>query len=94
VQRTSEIQSARTRLRCGRSCIELLCATTMSGMDDERAVVAERGLLTVPDEVWQLAVRRAEVIGPLAASLPAHSIPLFGEYLCADHEAEVALRSR
>jgi putative transposase len=31
-------------------------------MDDERAVVAERGLLTVPDEVWDLAVRRAEVI--------------------------------
>jgi putative transposase len=29
-------------------------------------VVAERGLLTVPDEVWALAVRRAEVIGPLA----------------------------
>ena len=64
------------------------------GMDDERAVVARAGLLTVPDEVWQLAVRRAEVTGPLAASLPAHSIPLFGEYLCADHEAEVALRSR
>ena len=56
--------------------------------------MAERGLLTVPDEVLQLAVRRAEVIEPLAASLPAHSIPLFGEYLCADHEAEVALRSR
>jgi putative transposase len=31
-------------------------------MDDERAVVAERGLLTVPDEVWDLAVRRAEAI--------------------------------
>ena len=30
--------------------------------------VLERGLLTVPDEVWQLAVRRAEVIGPLAAA--------------------------
>ncbi len=29
--------------------------------------VLERGLLTVPGEVWQLAVRRAEVIGPLAA---------------------------
>lgn len=28
--------------------------------------VPERGLLTVPDEVWALAVRRAEVIGPLA----------------------------
>lgn len=28
--------------------------------------VAERGLLTVSDEVWALAVRRAEVIGPLA----------------------------
>jgi putative transposase len=27
--------------------------------------VPERGLLTVPDEVWQLAVRRAEVIGPI-----------------------------
>ena len=34
-----------------------------SGMDDERAVVAERGLLTVSDEAWDLAVRRAEVIG-------------------------------
>jgi putative transposase len=30
--------------------------------------VLERGLLTVPDEVWQLAVQRAEVIGPLAAA--------------------------
>ena len=30
--------------------------------------VLERGLLTVPDEVWQLAVRRAEVIGPMAAA--------------------------
>lgn len=30
--------------------------------------VLERGLLTVPGEVWQLAVRRAEVIGPLAAA--------------------------
>lgn len=28
--------------------------------------VPERGLLTVPEEVWALAVRRAEVIGPLA----------------------------
>ena len=32
------------------------------------APVLERGLLTVSDEVWQLAVRRAEVIGPLAAA--------------------------
>jgi putative transposase len=30
--------------------------------------VLERGLLTVPDEVWQLAVQRAEIIGPLAAA--------------------------
>ena len=29
-------------------------------------MVAERGLLAVPGEVWSLAVRRAEVIGPLA----------------------------
>jgi putative transposase len=29
--------------------------------------IRERGLLTVPDEVWQLAVQRAEVIGSLAA---------------------------
>ena len=28
--------------------------------------VPERGLLTVPEEVWAVAVRRAEVIGPLA----------------------------
>jgi putative transposase len=34
-------------------------------MADE-PVVSERGLLTVPDEVWNLAVRRAEVIAPLA----------------------------
>lgn len=33
-------------------------------VDDD--VVPERGLLTVSDEVWALAVRRAEVIGPLA----------------------------
>ncbi|MCT3006278.1 transposase, partial [Propionibacterium freudenreichii] len=30
--------------------------------------VPERGLLTVPDEVWTVAVRRAEVIGPLTAA--------------------------
>lgn len=28
--------------------------------------VAERGVLTAPDEVWERAVRQAEVIGPLA----------------------------
>ncbi|MFC5328058.1 Mu transposase C-terminal domain-containing protein [Brachybacterium fresconis] len=33
-------------------------------VDDD--VVLERGLLTVSDEVWALAVRRAGVIGPLA----------------------------
>ncbi len=33
-------------------------------VDEDR--VAERGLLTVPDEVWAVAVRRAEVIAPLA----------------------------
>lgn len=32
----------------------------------EPATVGEHGLLTVPDEVWNLAVRRAGVIGPLA----------------------------
>ena len=30
--------------------------------------VVERGLLSVPGEVWAVAVRRAEVIGPLAAA--------------------------
>lgn len=36
-------------------------------MVDERAVmVVERGLLSVPEEMWALAVRRAEVIGRLA----------------------------
>ena len=33
---------------------------------DDPSVVAERGVLTAPAEVWQLAVRRAEVIGLLA----------------------------
>lgn len=35
-------------------------------MDDEPVLVAERGLLAVSDDVWNLAVRRAAVIGPLA----------------------------
>ena len=35
-------------------------------MDDEPVMVAERGLLAVPEKVWSLAVRRAEVIGRLA----------------------------
>lgn len=35
---------------------------------DQDGRVPERGLLTVPDEVWALAVRRAKVIGPLAAA--------------------------
>lgn len=34
----------------------------------DEPVVPERGLLSVPDEVWDLAVRRAQVIGPLAAA--------------------------
>ncbi|MGC5627180.1 hypothetical protein ACPYO6_02885 [Georgenia sp. Z1344] len=38
-------------------------------MHDDEAVdevrLPERGLLTVPDEVWAVAVRRAEVIGRL-----------------------------
>lgn len=38
-------------------------------VDDD--VVLERGLLTVSDEVWALAVRRAEVIGPLAEAATA-----------------------
>lgn len=33
---------------------------------DDSSVVVERGVLTAPAEVWQLAVRRAEVIGRLA----------------------------
>jgi putative transposase len=35
-------------------------------MDDEPTTVPERGLLATSDEVWNLAVRRAEVIGRLA----------------------------
>ena len=35
---------------------------------DQDDRVPERGLLTVPDEVWAVAVRRTEVIGPLAAA--------------------------
>jgi putative transposase len=35
-------------------------------MGDEPAVVPDRGVLRVPDEVWARAVRRAEVIGRLA----------------------------
>lgn len=37
-----------------------------AGMDDPLAVVVERGVLTAPDAVWELAVRRAAVIGRLA----------------------------
>ena len=36
-------------------------------MGDEPAVVLDRGVLPTPDEVWSLAVRRAEVLGRLAA---------------------------
>lgn len=35
---------------------------------DQEVRIPERGLLTVSDEVWDLAVRRAEVVGPLAAA--------------------------
>ena len=37
-------------------------------MDDEPLMLAERGLLAVPEKVWSLAVRRAGVIGRLARS--------------------------
>lgn len=40
----------------------------MQDAQSARGLVLERGLLTVPDEVWRLAVRRAEVIGRLAAA--------------------------
>ena len=36
-------------------------------MDGERVQVIERGVLTASDEAWAVAVRRAQVIGPLAA---------------------------
>ena len=36
-------------------------------MDEQLARVAERGLLLASDEVWELAGRRAAVIGRLAA---------------------------
>lgn len=29
--------------------------------------IAEQGLATLPDEAWELARRRTEIIGPLAA---------------------------
>lgn len=32
-------------------------------MDDGRAQIIERGVLTASDETWDVAVRRAEVIG-------------------------------
>ena len=34
----------------------------------DELVVPERGVLSVPDEVWELAVQRARVIGPLAGN--------------------------
>ncbi|MEV1178317.1 DDE-type integrase/transposase/recombinase, partial [Nonomuraea sp. NPDC049784] len=37
------------------------------GMDGGRAQIIERGVLTAPDEAWDVAVRQAEVIGRLAA---------------------------
>jgi len=37
-------------------------------VDDESVLVAERGLLAVSDDVWNLAVRRAAVIEPLAGA--------------------------
>ncbi|MEU6713781.1 hypothetical protein ABZ897_20090 [Nonomuraea sp. NPDC046802] len=36
-------------------------------MDDGRAQIIERGVLTAPDEAWDVAVRQAGVIGRLAA---------------------------
>ena len=42
-----------------------------SGVDEEPVKddrVSGRGLLTVPDEAWELAVERAAVVGPLAES--------------------------
>jgi hypothetical protein len=38
--------------------------------DDGRGAV-ERGVLTIPDSVWALARRRAEVIRELAVAAPA-----------------------
>lgn len=42
-----------------------------SGVDEEPVKddrISGRGLLTVPDAAWKLAVERAAVIGPLAES--------------------------
>ena len=42
-----------------------------SGVDEEPVKddrISGRGLLTVPDAAWELAVERAAVIGPLAES--------------------------
>ncbi|WP_082312838.1 hypothetical protein [Salinispora fenicalii] len=39
---------------------------------DDPSVVVERGVLTATAEVWQLAARRAEVIGRLADGEGSH----------------------
>lgn len=44
-----------------------VCTTVEACVDEQALVVAERGLLSVSDSAWELAVSRAEVIGPLAA---------------------------
>ncbi|MDX3726608.1 helix-turn-helix domain-containing protein [Streptomyces caniscabiei] len=43
---------------------KVVCATGSFRMVD--GPVAERGVLTAPDGLWDAAVRQAEVIGPLA----------------------------
>ncbi|MEV4065311.1 DNA-binding domain-containing protein [Nonomuraea dietziae] len=37
-------------------------------MDGDQAQIIEQGVLTAPDEAWDMAVRQAEVIGQLAAA--------------------------
>src|SRR5260370_30808327 len=44
----------------------LVCATAGVPRMADDPVVAERGVVTAADEAWDLAVRRAGVIGPLA----------------------------
>src|SRR5215467_13099323 len=65
LRRTSIIGVSRTRLHYGAFWLGLVCTTVeIPGMADD--LVAERGVLTADKARWQLAVRRAEVIGRLA----------------------------
>lgn len=44
-------------------------------MATDTAPITEHGVATLPEQAWERARRRAEIIGPLALTCPPPAVP-------------------